>query len=364
MTAAVPTLDIHPVYWGPRTAQALASFDVHGVRLSSVPLLVVALATVTDAAARTNLRLGRLSRPVATAVSAACREVVDGRWLEQFVVDVRHGGSPREVQANADEVLAGRARVLRRADDGGPVDVTDLDAAVDLHPVSLRLAVIMAAHDLLEHLRRLRRELRRRAEALGEALTTDDPVLVALRGRLGGYASDVAAQQLHLEETLVELHQVPLTATDASRPTFAATLVEELSAATGLGFGVVDGEPDAQDVPARPARSLLTLSRALKPLAVRLAQVWSGLSTLAHAAGLPTPDGQRRRSEVVNRTALDVIGAVLLDEVREADAPGRRVESAITFSVLDSMAKLGEATGAVADWCREGLDPAQPRLAA
>jgi aspartate ammonia-lyase len=352
-TGLTPT-GLTPTYWGSQTADAIAAFDVHGVRLSSVPLLVVALATVKDAAARANHRLGRLSRETAAAISAACRELGDGRWHDQFVVDVRHGGSPREQQANADEVIAGRAREL-----GGTVDLADLHTDVDLHPVTLRLAVILAVHDLLDDLRRLRHELRRRAEALGEVLASEDAVLTSLRNRLGGYARDVALQERQLAATMVELHQVALPVADEDARRFVVAFTAELCTGSGLSFAVA-----APVDPAPAGGSLLDLSRALKPLAVRLAQLWSGLSTLAEAGGLRTPDAQRRRSEIVNRTALDVIGAVLRDEVRGADGPSVQAEPALALSVLASLTKLGEATGAVADWCREGLGTPQASLAA
>ena len=60
----------------------------------------------------TNQQLGLLDATRADAIVAACREVIDGQWHDQFVVDVIQGGAGTSTNMNANEVIANRALEL------------------------------------------------------------------------------------------------------------------------------------------------------------------------------------------------------------------------------------------------------------
>ena len=97
-------------YWGAQTQRAVENFPISGLRLP--PAFVRAQAIIKRAAARANVELGVLDDKVGGALVAAADEVIAGRWLEQFVVDVFQAGAGTSQNMNANEVLANRAEEL------------------------------------------------------------------------------------------------------------------------------------------------------------------------------------------------------------------------------------------------------------
>ena len=72
--------------YGAQTARAVENFPISGLRAH--PSFIDATVRVKLAAARVNGRLKLLPLRKARAIEKAAREVLDGRWRDQFVVDV------------------------------------------------------------------------------------------------------------------------------------------------------------------------------------------------------------------------------------------------------------------------------------
>src|SRR5262245_26845016 len=103
-------------YYGVQTARAKANFPISG--LTAPDSLIRATVLVKRAAAEANRRLQRLDPRIADAIIAAADEVLDGRWLDQFVVDVYQAGAGTSHNMNVNEVLANRAAELLGAPRG------------------------------------------------------------------------------------------------------------------------------------------------------------------------------------------------------------------------------------------------------
>src|SRR5665213_2154650 len=65
-------------YFGIHTLRALENFSITGTPVAHYPLFIVALATVKQAAARTNCTLGLLEQKKADAIEMACEEIRQG----------------------------------------------------------------------------------------------------------------------------------------------------------------------------------------------------------------------------------------------------------------------------------------------
>ena len=61
------------------------------------------------AAARANHELGLLTDEQFQAITQACREILEGRFHDQFPVDMIQGGAGTSTNMNANEVIANRA---------------------------------------------------------------------------------------------------------------------------------------------------------------------------------------------------------------------------------------------------------------
>jgi len=97
-------------YYGAQTQRAVENFPISGRTLPTE--LIHALGLVKWAAATVNRDLGRLDAIDADALIAACREVADGKFDDQFPVDVFQTGSGTSSNMNANEVIARRANEL------------------------------------------------------------------------------------------------------------------------------------------------------------------------------------------------------------------------------------------------------------
>jgi fumarate hydratase class II len=97
-------------YWGAQTQRAVENFPISGLRFPRG--FIRALGMVKMAAAQVNVRLGLLDQTLGDLIAAAAREVMEGRFDEQFVVDIFQTGSGTSTNMNANEVIASRCNEL------------------------------------------------------------------------------------------------------------------------------------------------------------------------------------------------------------------------------------------------------------
>src|SRR4051812_41920020 len=87
-------------YYGVQTARALENFQVSGVTTKFYPDYVKAFAMVKLAAARANADVGRLKKDKLEAIEKACQAVIDGKYHDQFLVDLYQGGAGTSANMN------------------------------------------------------------------------------------------------------------------------------------------------------------------------------------------------------------------------------------------------------------------------
>jgi len=94
-------------YYGAQTARAVENFPISNLRFPRS--FIRALGLIKKHAALTNQELGGLKPPVADAIVRAAQEVAEGKWDDQFVLDIFQTGSGTSTNMNANEVIANRA---------------------------------------------------------------------------------------------------------------------------------------------------------------------------------------------------------------------------------------------------------------
>ncbi len=238
-------------YYGAQTARAVENFPVSG---TPMPLAVVrAVARIKGFAAEVNGGLGLLPPPLAEAISRAAREVLEGRFDDQFVVDVFQTGSGTSTNMNVNEVLANRANELLGSPRGGnsPVHPNDhvnrCQSSNDVIPSAIRIAARQAlSDDLVPSLVRLRDALAAKAERFSDILKIGrthlmDAVPVTLGQEFGGYASQVDHGIRRVQGVFPELEELPLGGTAVgtglnAHPGFGERTIAEIARATGIPF--------------------------------------------------------------------------------------------------------------------------------
>ena len=105
-------------YYGASTRRAELNFPISNLRFPRS--FIRALALIKLAAARANMSLGLLEGHIGGAIVEAAQEVADGKFDDQFVVDIFQTGSGTSTNTNANEVIANRATEIM----GGATGVT------------------------------------------------------------------------------------------------------------------------------------------------------------------------------------------------------------------------------------------------
>ena len=87
--------------------------------------LIRGLAMVKKAACLANAESGYLSADKASAIAAACDEIIAGKLAGQFPVDALQGGAGTSTNMNLNEVIANRAIELQGGNKGDYRGFTD-----------------------------------------------------------------------------------------------------------------------------------------------------------------------------------------------------------------------------------------------
>src|SRR5271155_2889675 len=134
-------------YYGAQTARAVENFPISGMAAHSE--LIRALGMVKHAAAQANKELGLVDAKRADAIIQAAQEIIDGKWDDEFVVDVFQAGAGVSLHMNTNEVIANRANEILGANLGDYTHVHPNDhvnygqSTNDVFPTGMRLATLL-----------------------------------------------------------------------------------------------------------------------------------------------------------------------------------------------------------------------------
>jgi aspartate ammonia-lyase len=155
-------------YWGIQTLRARDNFPVSGLPASAH--LVRAYALLKLACARANVALGAVDAERGTAVEQAAREVADGKFASEFVVDVFQAGAGTSFHMNVNEVLANRALEILGHPRGDYATVSPNDlvnrgqSTNDTFPSAGQVATLLALADVRKAVETLAASLRKKGE--------------------------------------------------------------------------------------------------------------------------------------------------------------------------------------------------------
>ena len=373
------------VYYGVHTARALLNFPISGMPISRHPDLVVALASVKQAAAEANRQLGQLDSTIAGAIITACTEIRDGALREQFVVDQIQGGAGTSTNMNANEVIANRACELLGHQRGSydvvhPLEHVNLGQSTnDVYPTALKIALGTATRTLEQALRRLADHCSTKSLEFADMLKLgrtqlQDAVPMTLGQEFGAFAVTILEDADRLGEVSALIAEINLGGTAIgtglnTHPEYAALVCDHLRAVTGLPLTTAGNLVEAtSDVGA-----FVQLSGVAKRSAVKLSKICNDLRLLSSGprAGfgeINLPPVQAGSSimpgkvnpvipEVVNQVAFEVIGNDLT--VTMAAEAGQlqlnAFEPIIARALLSSINHLAAAVDVLGERCIEGI---------
>ena len=156
------------VYYGIQTYRAVENFPIS--EMYSHPTLIRAFGMVKEAAADANRELGLVDEKIANAIIQAAREVEQGRWNNEFVVNVFQAGAGVSFHMNTNEVIANRAIEILGGSLGDYSKVHPNDhvnygqSTNDVFPTGMRLATLLELEKLYPVLDSLLTALEKKAK--------------------------------------------------------------------------------------------------------------------------------------------------------------------------------------------------------
>src|SRR6476619_2438023 len=136
-------------YYGVQTARALENFQVSGVLTKDYPDYVNAYAMVKLAAARANTEVGRMKPETLAGIEKACKAIMDGKYHDQFLVDMYNGGAGTSANMNSNEVIANVALEMNGHKKGEytiiePHDDLNMGQSTnDVYPTAIHVALLL-----------------------------------------------------------------------------------------------------------------------------------------------------------------------------------------------------------------------------
>jgi fumarate hydratase class II len=271
-------------YWGAQTQRAVENFPISGIRWGRS--FIGALGMLKMAAARANVSLGLLDSRIGHTIEKAAREVMEGRFEDQFVVDIFQTGSGTSTNMNVNEVIASRSNELLGGEVGSrePVHPNDHvnmgQSSNDVIPSCIHLAALKGiTHDLVPALEELRNELQAKAHQFDDIVKIgrthlQDATPLRLGQEFSGYESMVKHSIRRVLSALESLSELAIGGTAVgtginTNPKFAATLITELNRETSLHFREASNHFEAQGA----KDAIVEASAALRTVAVSMMKI-------------------------------------------------------------------------------------------
>jgi len=279
-------------YYGPQTQRAAENFPISDLTLPVT--FIHALALIKHCAARVNVELGILNEDISGAIITAAREVMDGKFDDQFVVDVFQTGSGTSTNMNMNEVIASRANEILTGIKGGKTPVHPNDhvnlgqSSNDVIPSTIHIAAFTSIRKLLlASLEGLYKAISRKAAEFDQIKKIgrthlQDAVPMTLGQEFSGYARQIELGLKRIAAVEERLAELALGGTAIgtgvnTHPDFGAKVVALISEDTGLPF-----EPAKNRFEAQAARdAAVETSGALKTIAVSLVKIANDIRWLA-----------------------------------------------------------------------------------
>ncbi len=279
-------------YYGAQTQRAVDNFPVSGLRM---PLeLIQGLALIKKCAAIVNQNLGLLPVELSDAIARSAQEVFDGKFSDQFVVDVFQTGSGTSTNMNMNEVLASRSNEILTGKKGGkspvhPNDHVNLgQSSNDVIPSALHIATLVQITDtLIPAMTKLGQFLKMKANEFKNIRKIgrthlQDAVPITLGDEFSGYAGQIERNLNRLRSLETRLGELALGGTAVgtginTHPKFSGKVIDLIAAETSLPFWETTNHFQAQAA----QDTAVETSGVLRTIAVSFSKIANDIRWLA-----------------------------------------------------------------------------------
>ena len=279
------------VYYGIQTARAVENFPISGGRAH--PTLIRAFGMVKQAAAEANKELGLVDENRANAMVQAAKEVQDGKWDKEFVVDVFQAGAGVSFHMNSNEVIANRAVEILGGKLGDysvvhPNDHVNYGQSTnDVFPTGMRLAALLELEKLYPVLDSLAAALEAKGREFHDILKSgrthmQDAVPMRLGQEFTAYAGAIRRARGAIHHAADSLRELGLGGSAVgtginTHPDYREKAIANLSRISGQKLVRVDDMRYAM----QSNFAMANVSSALRNLALEVIRISNDLRLLA-----------------------------------------------------------------------------------
>tara|TARA_Y100001968_G_scaffold115087_1_gene104470 strand:- start:3151 stop:4548 length:1398 start_codon:yes stop_codon:yes gene_type:complete len=271
-------------YYGAQTQRAYQNFQVSNHKIPRP--MIASIAMIKRSAAIVNHKLGFLDSQIKDAIVRSSDEVIQGKFDNQFIVDIYQTGSGTSSNMNANEVIANRACEILNGKRGDKNLVHPNDhinfgqSSNDVIPTSIHIAVsIEITKRLIPELNELKKSLNKKSKEFDNIIKIgrthlQDATPITLGQEFSGYVKMIENSIVRINSNLPFLYQLAQGGTAVgtginTHKDFGKLIAKEISKITNLNFREADNHFEAQAT----QDSIVHLSGSLKTLSVSLYKI-------------------------------------------------------------------------------------------
>jgi len=338
-------------YYGAQTQRAVENFQISSTKIPRS--MIAAIAMIKRSAAIVNHKLDFLDPKVKDAIVKSADEVIQGKFDNQFVVDIYQTGSGTSSNMNANEVIANRACEILNGKKGDKSLVHPNDhvnfgqSSNDVIPTSIHIAAsIEITKRLVPELHELKKSLDQKSKEFDNVIKIgrthlQDATPITLGQEFSGYSKMVDNSINRIKSNLPFLYQLAQGGTAVgtginTHKDFGNLIAQEISNITNLDFVEADNHFEAQAT----QDSIVHLSGSLKTLSVSLYKIandirWLGSGPRSGLGELILPAVQPGSSIMPGK-----VNPVICESLIQVTSQVIGYDSAITLGGLGGVFEL------------------------
>ncbi len=370
-------------YYGVQSLRAYENFKITGTKVH--PEFIKSIVEVKKAAAITNKEAGVLKANIADALAIACDEILEGRFVDNFIVDAIQGGAGTSLNMNANEVIANRAIEILGGEKGDykivhPNDHVNCGQSTnDAYPSAGKIAVVRLLGKAIAELERMQEALALKADEFENIIKMgrtemQDAVPISLGQTFMAYASAVKRDIARFNTAKQEMSKLNMGGTAIGTGInadsyYIKNIVENVSKVTGLKLAQAEDLIDAT----QNLDSFVFVSGVIKSCAATLSKIATDLRLMSSGprtgfGEINLPAKQNGSSimpgkinpvipEVINQIAFNIMGN---DTTITMAAEGGQLElnafePVIFYCLFQSLDTLANGIHVFVKDCIEGI---------
>ena len=374
------------VYWGINTQRTLNNFQISQRRFPKV--FLYALAFVKRACLSANEKSEIIDVKIAKAIFQAIDELLnEGKFFDQFPIDVFQTGSGTQINMNMNEVIANRANEILGQPKGTkhPVHPNDhvnrSQSSNDVIPTAMHLASVNLIHNnLFPALKFLEKILEQKIKEFKDIVKVgrthlQDAVPIPLSTEFSVYLKQIRTTKKRLKAVLDELYFLPIggtaLGTGINTPkNFDQLVVDDLSQL--LGYKYKSNPVKAEGISSH--NTIVHVSSVLRLLALSIMKMandirWMGSGPRAGLGELHLPENEPgssimpgkinpTQSEAIIQVCLQVIGNDTTISYAESTSSLLDLNVAkpiMIVNLLESISILSTSIRSFAEYCLKEL---------